>query len=235
MRLAGADSDLLNYAALVSVQVNRLDLATWFWRRSLEVRDENWAEVADLSGSVLPPDKIRDELVPSAQLAIRFAERLYAGPADHATRASLIRAALEHLPQEHGLSEAERLSLEARAYAMLDSRDQACERFRTALTLEPDRVEWRNALIDWLLAWGRSKEAHDEALIGLHYRPADPAAQRALARTTDALARGNAAKPGPCQGLPESDSRPHMIYPISLVRRGSLTPQKRWTAGIPGS
>ena len=55
LRLAGADSELLNYGALVAAQVDELELAGRFWRRSLEVRDENWAEVADLSSSVLTP------------------------------------------------------------------------------------------------------------------------------------------------------------------------------------
>ena len=45
-----------------------------------------------------------------------------------------------------------------------------------ALVLEPNRVEWRNLLIDWLLAWGRPEVAHDAALVGLHYRPNDPCA-----------------------------------------------------------
>ena len=61
-----------------------------------------------------------------------------------------------------------------------------------ALVLEPTRVEWRNLLIDWLLAWGRPEVAHDVALVGLHYRPNDPAAHRALERTAEALARGDA-------------------------------------------
>ncbi len=61
-----------------------------------------------------------------------------------------------------------------------------------ALVLEPVRVEWRNLLIDWLLAWGRSQEAHDLALVGLHYNPNDPTALRALERTDEALARGDA-------------------------------------------
>ena len=75
---------------------------------------------------------------------------------------------------------------------MLNNRDQACERMQAALVLEPVRVEWRNLLIDWLLAWGRSTEAHDVAMVGIYYRPNDPAAQRALERTDEALARGDA-------------------------------------------
>ncbi len=192
LRLAGADSELLNFAALVAIQVDEFELAAGFWRRSLQVRDENWAEVADLSSSVLSPEEIRDEVVPSGRGALRFAERLYSAPADHAARDMFLGAALERLPGDRGLSEAERLSLEAQAYALLGSRDQACERMHAALVLEPSRVEWRNLLIDWLLGWGRSREAHDDALIGVYYRPSDPTAQRALERTDEALARGDA-------------------------------------------
>ena len=153
--------------------------------------------MADLCSSVLPAEKIRDEVVPSGRSALRFAERLYSAPADHATRDSFLQAAVEHLPEDRGLSEADRLSLEAQAYAMLNSRDQACERMQAALVLEPVRVEWRNLLIDWLLAWGRSTEAHDVAMVGVYYRPDDPAAQRALERTDEALARGDAAAGAP--------------------------------------
>ena len=192
LRLAGANSELLNFAALVAVQVDEFEIAARFWRRSLEVRDENWAEVADLCSSVLPPEKIRDEVVPSGRSALRFAERLYSAPADHTTRDSFLHAALDRLPEDRGLSEADRLSLEAQADAGLNNRDQARERMLAALVLEPSRVEWRNLLIDWLLAWGRSKEAHDVAMVGIYYRPNDPTAQRALERTDAALARGDA-------------------------------------------
>ena len=192
LRLAGADSELLNFAALVAAQVNEFELAARFWRRSLEVRDENWAEVADLCSSVLTPQQILAEVIPSGRSAFQFAERLYSAPADHATRDSFLLAALDHLPEDRGLSEADRLSLEAQADAKLNNRDQARERMQAALDLEPSRVEWRNLLIDWLLTWGRSEEAHDVAMVGVYYRPSDPTAQRALERTEEALARGDA-------------------------------------------
>ena len=192
LRLAGADSELLNFAALVAAQVNEFELAARFWRRSLEVRDENWAEVADLCSSVLTPQQILAEVIPSGRSAFQFAERLYSAPADHATRDSFLLAALDHLPEDRGLSEAHRLSLEAQADAKLNNRDQARERMQAALDLEPSRVEWRNLLIDWLLTWGRSEEAHDVAMVGVYYRPSDPTAQRALERTEEALARGDA-------------------------------------------
>ncbi|MGD0043369.1 MAG: O-antigen ligase family protein, partial [Isosphaeraceae bacterium] len=128
LRLAGADSELLNFAALVAAQVNEFELAARFWRRSLEVRDENWAEVADLCSSVLTPQQILAQVIPSGRSAFQFAERLYSAPADHATRDSFLLAALDHLPEDRGLSEADRLSLEAQADAKLNNRDQARER-----------------------------------------------------------------------------------------------------------
>ena len=192
LRLAGANSELLNFAALVAVQVDEFELAARFWRKSLEVRDENWAEVADLCSAVLTPQQILAEVIPSGRSAFQFAERLYSAPADHATRDSFLLAALDHLPEDRGLSEADRLSLEAQADAKLNNRDQARERMQAALDLEPSRVEWRNLLIDWLLTWGRSEEAHDVAMVGVYYRPNDPTAQRALERTEEALARGDA-------------------------------------------
>ena len=192
LSLAGADSDLLNFAAIVAAQGDEFELAGRFWRRSLEVRDDDWAEVADLSASILTPQQILDEVVPSGRSTFLFAERLYSAPPDQTTQDSFFHAALDRLPEDRGLSEADRLSLEAQADAKLSNRDRARARMLAALALEPSRVEWRNLLIDWLLTWGRSAEAHDIAMVGLHYRPDDPTARQALERTDEALARGDA-------------------------------------------
>src|SRR5208283_1331491 len=57
--------------------------------------------------------------IPSGRSAFQFAERLYSAPANHTTRDSFLHAALDRLPEDRGLSEADRLSLEAQADAKL--------------------------------------------------------------------------------------------------------------------
>jgi hypothetical protein len=191
LRTAGADRRLLAFAAQVAVQTHDLDLAAQSWRRCLEASEENWAEVADTSAAVLPPEQILAQVVRSGRCTLRFAERLYSDPADSATRDSFLKTALDRLPEDCDLPEAERLSLEAEAYARLNMKDRARKRMLAALVLEPGQVEWRSALIDWLLAWGNPAEAHDVAMVGIHYHPNDSRAQRAVERTDEALARGN--------------------------------------------
>ena len=44
--------------------------------------------------------------------------------------------------------------------------------------------------MDWLIARGLAREAHDQAMIGLYYAPGQPDLLAALERATDALARG---------------------------------------------
>jgi hypothetical protein len=57
--------------------------------------------------------------IPSGRSVFQFVERLYSAPADHTTRDSFLHAALDRLPEDRGLSEADRLSLEAQADAKL--------------------------------------------------------------------------------------------------------------------
>lgn len=190
LRLAGADERTLAFAAQVAVQVGDLDLATRCWRRSLEVRESNWPEVADSAAAALPPDRILERVVPSGRHALWFADRLYAAPADRPIRERFLREAVARLPNDRGLPEAERLRLEARAWAELDTPGLAGDRMKAALSLEPRRGDWRGEYIEWLLGWGQLEEAHSQALLGVHFNVDYPGARRALDRTAEALAGG---------------------------------------------
>lgn len=190
LRLAGGDERTLAFAAQVAVQVGDLDLAARCWRRCLQVRESSWTEVADSAAAALPPDRILERVVPTGRHALGFADRLYAAPAQRPIQERFLRAAVARLPRDRGLPEAERLRLEARAWAGLDSPGPAGDRMKAALSLEPRRGDWRGEYIEWLLGWGQLEEAHAQAMFGMHFSPDDPGARRALERTAEALASG---------------------------------------------
>ena len=178
LRLAGADSELLNFAALVAVQVDEFELAARFWRRSLEVRDENWAEVADLSLVGVTSRRIRDEVVAirpkcpcgSPNACIPLPLTIPPG-----TRSSV--SALERLPEDHGLSEAERLSLEAQAV-----RDAGQQRSSLRTHARRPGSGTRSsgmAQLTHRLAAGLGavqQRPTTLAMVGIYYRPDDPSA-----------------------------------------------------------
>jgi O-antigen ligase len=170
LRTAGADSGVLMFAARVAYGAGDPRLAALCWRRTLQVGGANWTRVADAAGVGLSPDQVLEWVVPAdrGRFGLWFADRLYASPQDSRHRARFLRMAAERLPDDRGLPEAERLRLEAEAWAGLGRREHACDRMEAALVLEPGRFEWRKQLIDWLLAGGKSEEARGHALIGLH-------------------------------------------------------------------
>ena len=189
LRLAGNGGATLTFAAEVASRAGDPRLAARCWRRALEVGRAGWAEVADAASETLTPDQILEELVPDGQLALRFADRLYPDPEVRSTRERFLRAAARRLPTDRDLDPAERLQLEARAWAALDEAELARERMEAALALEPRRDEWRRDLIDWLLRWQRFDDAHAQARVRLYFAPDSKAAKESLESTADALSR----------------------------------------------
>jgi O-antigen ligase len=193
LRLAGNDSKLTAYTALVAVQVGDFDLAARCWRRTLTAQGggPDWEAIANTAGAVLPPDQILRAVIPDARGALRFAARLYAAPGQEATRDLFYREALARLPHEPGLSRAERLQLEACAWAGLDEPGRALPLMEQALGMRPRQFAWRSTLIGWMLRWGRLREAHDQALVWFHLAKGDAEARRTLEQTTARLASGD--------------------------------------------
>lgn len=190
LQQAGNDGPTITSTAYLAVLTDELDLAAQGWRQQLEVDDRRWATVADIAAALLPPEQILSEVVPDGQNTLRFAERLYKAPEDAEIRERFLRTAIERLPYDHSLPSSQRFRLEAVAWAALDQPDQAKLRMEGALALEPLNTAWRQELIAWLLEWGRFEEAHQQALIGLHYAPEDSDAIKALESAAEALARG---------------------------------------------
>jgi hypothetical protein len=189
LRLAGNGGGTLTFAAEVASRAGEAGLAARAWRGVLEVGGGGWAEVADAASEVLTPEQILEDVVPNGRLALRFAERLYPEAKDRSTRERFLRAAARRLPDDRDLDPAERLQLEASAWAALDESEPARERMEAALALEPRREEWRGDYISWLLRWGRFDDAHAQARVWLYFVPNSKAAGEALEATADALAR----------------------------------------------
>ncbi len=153
--------------------------------------------IAEVAGALLPPDELLRRVVPEGrgQVALLLAERLPPTPANEAARRDLFRAAAERLPSETQLPRAERLRWEARAWQHLGERAKARTRMEAALGMEPRRLEWREELVDWFLAWGDTQSAHNQALLAVQLSDDIARARALLDRTSDARARGESASP----------------------------------------
>jgi tetratricopeptide (TPR) repeat protein len=190
LELAGAQGSVIALAARVVVQVNDKELAARCWRRQLEIGAGRWEDVADLADVTLPPDQILNEVLPrGGRMALLFADRLYADPADRRDRDRFLRAGIERLADD-GLAEPERLHLEAEALSRLGEPGRARQRLEAALELDPSHNDWRARLAGWFLEAGDAERARAHALAGLRLDPGDPALRRMLEGAADTLARG---------------------------------------------
>ncbi len=191
LRLAGGDGALLARTAQAASQGGDAELAARCWRRSLEVHEAGWREIADAAGAVLSPDEILDlVLPPQAGLALSFADRLYSGPEDREAKALFLHAALARISADRGLEPAERLHLEALAHSGLDDPRRASGLMEEALGLEPMRADWRLKLVEWSTASGDDEGALRQARIGLQFAPDHPDFTKALDEAAAKLARG---------------------------------------------
>jgi O-antigen ligase/tetratricopeptide (TPR) repeat protein len=194
LRLAGNDGTLIVYLAQVAIQTGDTKLAAQCWRKVLEVNPSSWPEVADVAASVIPADELLRDVVVDGRIAILFADRLYASTDKSNDRDLFLRTALERLPSDPTIAEADRLYYQAHAAAGLNLRDQACEMIESALTLNPEKWEWRADYVNWLLRWGRPDDAHRQALIGQYFSPESTDSHSAVDKTAEALARGSAER-----------------------------------------
>lgn len=202
LRQVGSDRRLIALIARVAYQANEPDLVARCWREALEVGGEDWAWIADAAGVELRPEQILDQVLPpGSRYALRFADRLYSSPADRAIRERFLQAALARLPDEPGLSPADRLWLEAQARARLGERERARVQMEAALRSEPLRGDWREEFVGWLIAWDDLEEAHQQALIGCQLSPGHAGLLRALRVSVEVLARGRRGVPSPGRGI----------------------------------
>ncbi|RUL87081.1 O-antigen ligase family protein [Tautonia sociabilis] len=192
-RLAGADTDLLGRLARLAAHQGDARVASRRWRRLLSIDPEAWEPVALAAAALLSPDEILDEVVPpgDGRTALRFAGLLFAEGGDPASRDRFLRAAAQWLPKDDRIAPADRLALEAEAWAGLGRTEEASRSLARSLVLEPGRLDRRRTLVDVLITRGELDEARRQAQVGLSYHPGDPVLRRAIEQVADRIARGD--------------------------------------------
>ena len=190
LRLSGANRNMVALVGRLAVQREERAIAARCWRKSLQIAGPEWESVADEANDFLSPDQILRDVLPDGRLTLWFARRLYLGPEHRETRDRFLKEAIVRLRSDPSLSPAERLQLEAEAWAESDDRTRAVGQMKSALALEPRHPDWRRALVEWLIREGELREAHDQALLGLHLSPTHPETLKALEASAEALARG---------------------------------------------
>lgn len=192
LRVAGSNGEALMYSATVANLSGDSATAARGWRQALRADVPRWQEIADEAGSVLSDAQILAQVIPEdrGRYLLYFADYLYTTPADQLARETFLRKAADRAPLDLGLAPAERLAVEAQARAGFGDRAGARAAMAAALAAEPDRYDWRERLVHWMLAWGEPEDAHDQALIGVHLSQGRAGARALLDLTSEALARG---------------------------------------------
>ena len=187
---SGNDIRVMALGARAAVQVRDFELAARCWRKSLEINPSAADEVALVAGAVLRPAQILDQVLPvNGTLVIRFVDLLYADPTSKPARVRFLNEAIKHAQLDPNQTRSERLWCEAQARARLDEPDIARKQMESALAEEPTRETWRNEYVDWLIRWGDTAEAFNQATIGVTLVPLQPGPRMALDRATEARTR----------------------------------------------
>ncbi len=194
LSLAGPDSAALAQLGETAFQAGDFEAGARCLNRLLATSEANWDRVADACRDV-PPEVLLEKVLPNGRTAIHFATRLYGSPEARPARELFLRTALERLPHDRGLTDAQRLHFEGEARAGLNDREGAFRALEGALALEPANGEWREGLMDWLIAWGRYEDAHAQALIGTQLSKDHERAVKALGRAVEALTRSRLERP----------------------------------------
>lgn len=189
LRLSGPNLQVLELIQSVAIQVGDLDLLARCWKRILTLAPESADAIAEMARELFSAQEIVDRIIPSGQVALRLAGRAYTTAEERPSRELLLRAALKKLASDPLLKPADRFQAEANVWFLMNDREQAQAKMEQALALDPTNPAWRTELINWLLAWGRARDAYDQAMIGRYYSPRDSALWDAHNRAADAVAK----------------------------------------------
>ncbi len=196
LRRSGYDHLVLVLAGQAAAQARDIDLAARCWQKALSIHTEGWMEVVVAASTVMSPEQILDQVLPpGGRFPLLVAERLFTTPEWRETREKFLRACIERLPNDTDMSSAERLWIQSQARALLGERDSARKLMTEALLADSHHPEWREAFIDWLIAWGELEEASRQARIGRTLHPDHPGIERASKSALDAFAQGDAKSP----------------------------------------
>ncbi len=187
---SGNDARVMALGARAAVQVGDLQLAARCWRKSLEIDPSQADDIALVAGAVLSPDQILDQVLPiNGDQVIRFADLLYSDPSSKPARDQFLKEAIKRAESDPAQTQTERIWCEGQARARLNERDLARKQMEAALAEEPKREHWRDEYIDWLIRWGDTEEAFNQATVGVHVVPGQSGPRTALDRATEARAR----------------------------------------------
>ena len=196
LRQSGYDHLVLVLAGQAAAQARNIDLAASCWQKSLLIRPDAWIEVVAAASMLMTPEQVLDQVLPpGGRFPLLLADQLYSSPESRETRDKYLRACIARLPNDPDMSSAERVWFESQARARLGERESARKLMTEAMLGDSVHPDWRESLIDWLIAWGDLEEASRQARIGLTLHPEHPGIQRAAKSALDALARGDAKSP----------------------------------------
>lgn len=189
-RAAGSDDDVIWMTAELAAMDQDDEFLADCWRRSLQVRERDWIQVADAAAARLQPDMILDRVTTQGRHALWFADHLYSAPDDpHAAeiKQRFLEAAVERLPRDRNAALAEKLFYEGLARARLgDDPDTAYRLMRQGLEQNQRAPAWRLEAVKWLLSVGKIKEAKDQAVLAYHLDPNHTASKDARDLVTQA-------------------------------------------------
>jgi O-antigen ligase len=187
---SGNDIRIMTLCARIALQAGDQRLAARCWRRLLEVRPTRGDDIALVAAAALTPEQIlNDVLPPNGLLTIRFADLIYADSVSKSSRVLFLNAAIERAENDLSLSPSERIWCIGQARARLDEPEAARKLMAGALAEEPTREDWRDDYVNWLIRWGDTDEAFNQALIGVNLLPSHSGPQGTLDRATQARAR----------------------------------------------
>jgi O-antigen ligase/tetratricopeptide (TPR) repeat protein len=189
-KLGGRERGISAFCAQIALNLDEPEFAAKCWQNYLLTRDSDWEWVADSAASILNPDQLLQMLEPvGAKHILLFADRLYGSFFSTSTRLKFLNAALERIPSDATLGQAERLWYEGKARAGLGQHDVAKKRMSEALNIDPQQKAWRLEYMEVLVRWGDQQEAYRQASVGARLYPKDGRFERVMKQSLDALLR----------------------------------------------
>ena len=142
-----------------------------------------------VAGKDLSPAAIMEQIIPERPtLLFETANRLF--PGDDMAQAPYMEKALRLYEENSNGMTAEELCNVARIQRVLDRPDEALAHYRSALTLRPERKDWRFEYAQLLYRHGHIQNARRELLCIIENQKSHSPAHDLLAEVRRALAEG---------------------------------------------
>lgn len=190
-RLAPADPWLWYQCGIYEQADGRTEEAWASWRTSLGLAGTHLGEILERLGGSLGPSEILRRILPTRpDVLISAAERLYPAPGDPGRRPFLEKALASFSARSEALR-AEELLGRASLHRDLGDWNGALADYRSALNLEPLRVDGRFQFAEFLYHRGQFADARRELLTIQGLDPQYAPARELMDAATRRLAEGN--------------------------------------------